>query len=62
MNTRNVAALLVMGTIGLDLVAFVVGGVAGSLHVVIPASSLSLLSIVNGAAWALALMDDGRGL
>jgi len=41
---------------------FVVAGVASSLRVVVPSGALSFLAVTNGAAWAFALMDDGRGL
>ena len=61
-RTREIAAGLVLFVIALDLLVFVVAGVASSLRVEVPAGSLSFLAVTNGAAWALALMDDGRGL
>ncbi len=61
-KTREIAAGFVLFVIAVDLLVFVVAGVASSLRVEVPAGSLSFLAVTNGAAWALALMDDGRGL
>jgi len=61
-RTREIAAGFVLFVIAVDLLVFVVAGVASSLRVVVPSGSLSFLAVTNGAAWALALMDDGRGV
>ena len=61
-KTREIAAGFVLFVIAMDLLVFVVAGVASSLQLEVPAGSLSFLAVTNGAAWALALMDDGRGL
>ncbi len=61
-GTREIAAGLVLFVIALDLLVFVLAGIASSLRVSISAGALSFLAVTNGAAWALALMDDGRGL
>jgi hypothetical protein len=61
-TARDVAAGIVMLVIALDILVFVVGGVGGSYALKVPVASLSFLAIVNAACWALAIMDDGKGL
>lgn len=61
-SAKDVAAGAVLFVLALDLVVFVVASFAASYAVMVPVSALSFLAIVNGGAWAVALMDDGADL
>jgi hypothetical protein len=61
-KVRDVAAGAVLFVIALDLVVFVVASVGASFRLTVPTQELGFLAIVNGAAWALAIMDEGEGL